>query len=117
MDAVRRPSARKSRSAPPDLTVVAIPFFFGSMAVEYVVLRRRAAARGSSSAGDFERRDTVASLVMGTASLAAPFVLPRLLRPFTPGRGRLGKLVVVGAARVRRRRRPSPTRVGAVRRP
>ena len=97
MDAVRRPSARKARSAPPDLTVVAIPFFFGSMAVEYVVLRRRAAARGASSAGDFERRDTVASLVMGTASLAAPFVLPRLLRPFTPGRGRLGKLVVLGA--------------------
>ena len=97
MVAVRRPSARKARSAPPDLTVVAIPVFFGAMALEYVVLRRRAAARGSSSAGDFERRDTVASLTMGTASLAAPFVLPRLLRPFTPGRGRLGKLLVAGA--------------------
>ena len=103
MVAVRRPSATEGRSAPPDLTVVAIPVFFGAMALEYAVLRRRAAARGSPSAGDYERRDTVASLTMGTASLAAPFVLPRLLRPFTPGRGRPGKLLVavaLGAAAV-----------------
>ena len=78
------------RSGPRDLTVVAVPFYFGSMAAEYLWLRRRAASRGPSP-GDYERRDTVASLAMGAGSLVAPLVVPRLLRPFTPGRGRYGK--------------------------
>jgi len=39
----------------------------------------------------------VASLAMGVGSLLAPLVAPRLLRPFTPGRGRYGRAVVVGA--------------------
>jgi sterol desaturase/sphingolipid hydroxylase (fatty acid hydroxylase superfamily) len=90
------------RDGPPDLTVVVVPFYFGSMAVEYLWLRRRAAVEGAT-AGDFERRDTVASLAMGVGSLVAPLVLPRLLRPFTPGRGRYGKVLVttaLGAAAV-----------------
>ena len=84
------------RRTSPDLTVIAVPFYFASMAVEYWWLRRRAAARGPS-AGDYERRDTVASLAMGVGSLVAPLVVPRLLAPLAPGRGRLGKAVVVAA--------------------
>jgi sterol desaturase/sphingolipid hydroxylase (fatty acid hydroxylase superfamily) len=76
-----------------DLTVLAIPFYFASMAVEYLWLRRRAGERGAKAAG-YERRDTIASLGMGVGSLVVPLVLPRLLRPFTPGRGRLGKVVI-----------------------
>ncbi len=90
-------SAMKDRRRDsPDLTVIAVPFYFASMAVEYWWLRRRAAARGPS-AGDYERRDTVASLAMGVGSLVAPLVVPRLLAPFAPGRGRFGKAVVVAA--------------------
>jgi len=92
----------KERSGPRDLTVVAVPFYFASMAAEYAWLRRRAARQGPS-AGDYERRDTVASLAMGVGSLLAPLVLPRLLRPVTPGRGRYGKALVataLGAAAV-----------------
>jgi sterol desaturase/sphingolipid hydroxylase (fatty acid hydroxylase superfamily) len=84
------------RSAPRDLTVVAVPFYFASMAAEYLWLRRRAARRGPS-AGNYERRDTVASLAMGVGSLVAPLVVPTLLRPFTPGRGRFGRALVTGA--------------------
>ncbi len=102
-----------------DLTVLAVPFYFASMAAEYRWLRRRAEA-GHPSAGDYERRDTVASLTMGTLSLVLPLVVPRLLRPFTPGRGRLGKALVgtaagavvattVADAVVRRRRRAVTT--------
>jgi sterol desaturase/sphingolipid hydroxylase (fatty acid hydroxylase superfamily) len=35
---------------------------------------------------------------MGVVSLLAPLLGPKLLRPFTPGRGRYGRAVVVGAA-------------------
>jgi sterol desaturase/sphingolipid hydroxylase (fatty acid hydroxylase superfamily) len=90
------------RSRPRDLTVVAVPFYFASMALEYLWLRRRATSRGAT-AGDFERRDTVASLTMGVGSLVAPLVLPRLLRPFIPGRGRFGKVLIktaLGAAAI-----------------
>ena len=80
-------------AGPPDLTVVAIPFYFGSMAVEYLWLRRRAATRGPTS-GDYERRDTVASLTMGVGSLVAPLLVPKLLGPLTPGKGRFGKVLV-----------------------
>jgi len=97
MEAMSQP-----RSSARDLTVIAVPFYFGSMAVEYVVLRRRAGQRGPAAA-DYERRDTVASLTMGVGSLVAPLVVPWLLRPITPGRGRFGKAfvtAVVGAAAV-----------------
>ena len=90
------------RSSARDLTVLAVPFYFGSMAVEYVLLHRQASQRGPTAA-DYERRDTLASLTMGVGSLVAPLVLPRLLRPITPGRGRFGKAfvaAVLGAAAV-----------------
>ncbi len=83
-----------------DLTVAAVPGFFASMAAERTVLRRRAARTGrppGESPADYEARDTRTSLTMGTASLLAPLVVPRLLRPFTPGRGRFGR-VLVGTA-------------------
>lgn len=106
-----------------DLTVLAVPFYFGAMAAERAWLRRRAARTGPS-AGDYERRDTIASLTMGVASLVAPLVVPRLLRPFTPGRGRWGRALVgtaLGAAAattvadavVRRQRRRDPAGAGA----
>jgi sterol desaturase/sphingolipid hydroxylase (fatty acid hydroxylase superfamily) len=91
-----------TRSPGRDLTVLAVPFYFGSMAVEYVWLRRRARRLGPS-AGQYERRDTLASLAMGTGSLVAPFVIPPLLRPFSLRRGRSGRTIValvVGAAAV-----------------
>ena len=83
-----------------DLTVVAIPAFFGGMGAEYWQLKRTAAERGLT-AGDYERSDTIASLTMGTASLVAPLVMGKLLAPVTPGKGRFGKALVataVGAA-------------------
>jgi sterol desaturase/sphingolipid hydroxylase (fatty acid hydroxylase superfamily) len=102
-----------------DLTVLAVPFYFGAMAVEYVWLRRRADRLGPS-AGQYERRDTLASLAMGTASLVAPFVVPQLLRPFRLGRGRNGRVVVAAVAgaaavttiadRVARSHSPGPDR-------
>ena len=49
------------------------------------------------TAGDYETRDTLASLTMGLLSLLAPFVAPRLLRPVTRGQGRFAK-TLVGAA-------------------
>jgi sterol desaturase/sphingolipid hydroxylase (fatty acid hydroxylase superfamily) len=76
-----------------DATVLAIPFYFGSMEAERRWLRRRAALEGSSPA-DYDRPDTVASLTMGVASLVVPLVAPRLLRPLTPGKGRYGRALV-----------------------
>jgi sterol desaturase/sphingolipid hydroxylase (fatty acid hydroxylase superfamily) len=82
---------------PRDLTVLAVPLYFGSMGLEYLWLRRQSVNR-PPIAGDYERRDTVASLAMGVGSLVGPLVIPRLVRPFTPGRGRLGKALVAVAA-------------------
>jgi len=85
-----------------DLTLAAIPGFFATMGLEHKVLERRAARKGPS-AGDYERRDTLASLAMGVGSLVIPLAMGRLLRPVTPGRGRYGKVLVgavVGAAAV-----------------
>ena len=79
-----------------DLTVVAVPFYFGAMALEHRALKRRRAVEGPS-AGDYERRDTLASLSMGVASLVAPLVMPRLLGPVTPGKGRWGRALVAAA--------------------
>lgn len=83
-----------------DLTVIAIPAFFGGMGAEHLWLKRHAAERGPTG-GDYERRDTLASLAMGVGSLVAPLVMDRVLAPVTPGRGRYGKALValtVGAA-------------------
>jgi len=79
-----------------ELTVAAIPIYFGSMGAEYLWLRKNAAERGAT-AGDYEWRDTLASLTMGSASLVAPVVVPRLLRQVTPGRGRYAKALVAVA--------------------
>jgi sterol desaturase/sphingolipid hydroxylase (fatty acid hydroxylase superfamily) len=67
------------------------------MGIEYLWLRRQSVNR-PPIAGDYERRDTVASLAMGVGSLVGPLVIPRLVRPFTPGRARLGKALVAVAA-------------------
>ena len=79
-----------------DLTVVAVPFYFGAMALEHRALTRRRATEGPA-AGDYERRDTLASLSMGVASLVTPLVMPKLLGPVTPGKGRWGKALVAAA--------------------
>jgi sterol desaturase/sphingolipid hydroxylase (fatty acid hydroxylase superfamily) len=92
-----RASKRGGGDKPRDLTVLAVPVYFATMAGEHLWLRRRARRQGPT-AGDFERRDTVASLTMGVGSLVAPLVLPRLLRPITPGRGRYGRALVATAA-------------------
>ena len=79
-----------------DPTVAAVPFYFATMALERVANRRRAARYGAS-AGEYERQDTIASLSMGVISLVAPVIAPRILNPFTPGRGRFGRSVVKAA--------------------
>ncbi len=80
-----------------DLTLLAIPGYFVAMGAERRWLQRRAASRGPTPA-DYEQRDTVASLTMGVASVFAPMVLARILRPLVPGRGRFGKALVGVAA-------------------
>jgi sterol desaturase/sphingolipid hydroxylase (fatty acid hydroxylase superfamily) len=92
MGTMRRPS-----SGVPDLTVVAVPFYFGAMGVEYVWLRRNGTRRDPVAVG-YERRDTLASLAMGIGSLVAPLVVPRLLAPVTPGKGRWGRVTVAAVA-------------------
>ncbi len=79
-----------------DATVLAVPVYFGTMGAEYLYLRRRAEERGPSPA-DYERQDTITSLTMGVASLLAPIVLPKVLGPIVPGKGRYGKALVLGA--------------------
>jgi len=79
-----------------DLTVVATPGYFGTMYAEHKALQRRAAERGPSAA-DYEPDDTKASLTMGVLSLAAPFVVPKLLAPIVPGKGKHATLLVAVA--------------------
>jgi sterol desaturase/sphingolipid hydroxylase (fatty acid hydroxylase superfamily) len=79
-----------------DATVLAIPMYFGTMGAEHLYLRRRAEREGPSAA-DYERQDTITSLTMGVASLVAPMVVPKLLGPVVPGKGRLGKALIAGA--------------------
>jgi len=96
---MKRPS--KPGSDVVDLTVVAVPGYFAAMGAEYWLQRRRHTRGDAPTAGDYETRDTLASLAMGQISLLAPFVVPRLLRPVTRGKGRFAKALVgaaVGAA-------------------
>src|SRR5579859_6063850 len=86
-------AAMARSSALKDPTVAAVPLYFATMAAENAALKRRLARRGPS-AGDYERRDTIASLSMGVISLVAPLIAPKVLGPFTPGRGRFGRQVV-----------------------
>ncbi len=83
-----------------DPTVLAIPFYFGSMEAERRFLRRRAETVGPTAA-DYTRDDAGASLAMGVLSLAAPFAAQALVRRVVPGSGRYAKALVgtaVGAA-------------------
>jgi len=82
-----------------DLTVVAIPGFFGSMGYEAWWLRRRAEREGPSPV-DYELRDTITSLSMGVGSLFIPIATRRLTRHLEVGRGRWAAPVlgVAGAA-------------------
>ncbi|MFV0461952.1 MAG: sterol desaturase family protein [Nostocoides sp.] len=84
-----------------DLTVLAIPGFVGAMAAEYLWQRRYPAPVGTLRPGDYELKDTIASLTMGVGSLVAPLIGERLLGRLTPGRGRWGSALVattLGAA-------------------
>ena len=72
----------------PDLTVVAVPGYFGTMAAEHRALARRP----YRSAADYEANDTRTSLLMGTLSLVLPLVTARLVRR------NVKRLAVVAAA-------------------
>lgn len=78
------------------LEVAAVPMYFATMGLEYLHHKRRAERVGPLP-GDYERRDTLTSLAMGTGSLLVPLFAPRLLAPITPGKGRFGKALVGGA--------------------
>ncbi len=79
-----------------DLTVVAIPGFFGTMELERRYLSRRDG--DGPSAVTYTKADTAASLSMGVLSLAVPLATVPLARRLAPQRTRLGKaLVAVGA--------------------
>ena len=76
-----------------NLIDLATPGFFAAMGVENTVLKKRAAA-GDTSALGYERKDTLASLAMGTASLYAPLAFAKLLAPVQPGKGKYRKGLV-----------------------
>lgn len=81
-----------------DLTILAIPGFFGSMAYEARWLRHRAERHGPSPV-DYERNDTIASLTMGVGSLIIPPLSAKLAREFEWGRGRWARhLLALGVA-------------------
>jgi sterol desaturase/sphingolipid hydroxylase (fatty acid hydroxylase superfamily) len=85
-----------------DPTVVAIPFYFGSMEAERRYLKRRAEQMGPSAA-DYTKEDTTASLTMGVASLLVPIASGLLVRHVVPGKGRFGRALVgtaIGAVAV-----------------
>ena len=81
-----------------DLTIAAIPFFFGSMGLEAAAQRRRLARGEPPRAGDYERDDTITSLSMGLLSLAIPAVTTPLFRKFDVFGGRYRKVVLGTAA-------------------
>jgi sterol desaturase/sphingolipid hydroxylase (fatty acid hydroxylase superfamily) len=80
-----------------DLTVAAIPIYFGTMGAEYAYLRSQADPSNPKPA-EYTKLDTVASLSMGVGSLVVPLVMPKLLGPITPGKGKYGKALVLTAA-------------------
>ncbi|WP_333620100.1 sterol desaturase family protein [Dietzia sp.] len=105
-----------------DLTVVAVPAYVAAMGAEYAWQRRHPAAAGSR-AGDYELKDTMASLSMGLGSLLAPHVSKALFgraeRRARFAKAGLGLALAGGAAAtavdvVRRHRRgelPEPGRL------
>jgi sterol desaturase/sphingolipid hydroxylase (fatty acid hydroxylase superfamily) len=76
-----------------DLTVTAVPFYFGSMAAEKRYLDARSERQGPSAA-DYTKEDTTASLAMGVGSLLAPFAAAALVKQVIPGKGRFPKVLV-----------------------
>jgi sterol desaturase/sphingolipid hydroxylase (fatty acid hydroxylase superfamily) len=80
-----------------DLTVAAVPFYFGSMGAERRYLASRSLREGPSAA-DYTRDDTTASLAMGVGSLLAPFAAAAVVKRVLPGKGRFPKLLVRTAA-------------------
>jgi sterol desaturase/sphingolipid hydroxylase (fatty acid hydroxylase superfamily) len=80
-----------------DLTELATPLYFATMAAEAIYLHRRRTSVGES-AGNYAWKDTVASLSMGTLSLALPLVSPRILRRLNPRNGSAGKVLLGIAA-------------------
>jgi len=76
-----------------DLTVAAVPFYFGSMGAERRYLAARAQREGPSTA-DYTKDDTAASLAMGVGSLLAPFAAAALVKQVLPGKGRFPKVLV-----------------------
>jgi sterol desaturase/sphingolipid hydroxylase (fatty acid hydroxylase superfamily) len=108
------------RSVIEDVTVLAAPVYFGTMALERLVLQRRAAGAGATAA-DYTREDTITSLSMGVGSI---LVLGQqaVLRRLVPGRTRPGTVLAgVAAAAVvattvadRRNRRRARQRAQAI---
>ena len=118
-----------------DLTVLAVPGYFASMALEHYLLTKQAAVRDADTAdaeapghpnGEvgteadvapyaYEREDTIASLSMGVGSLIVPLVTNAVFDRIAPQRSRVGRALIgvaagaAGAAtwadRRRRRRR------------
>jgi sterol desaturase/sphingolipid hydroxylase (fatty acid hydroxylase superfamily) len=80
-----------------DPTVLAIPFYFGSMEAERRWLKRRAELEGPSPV-DYTTPDTRASLVMGGASLVLPLASHLLVQHVVPGKGRYAKVLLGTAA-------------------
>jgi sterol desaturase/sphingolipid hydroxylase (fatty acid hydroxylase superfamily) len=80
-----------------DLTVGAVPVYFGTMGIEQQVLKRRAEREGPSAA-DYEPRDTRASLAMGVLSLVVPLATQAIADRIAPQRSKLGKGLVALAA-------------------
>lgn len=78
-----------------DLSVTVTPLYLGSMVAENRALKRRAEEVGPTAA-DYFKPDTVASLAMGVGSVIVP-ITEYLLRPFIPGKGRFGR-VLIGTA-------------------
>ena len=81
-----------------DLTVAAVPFYFGSMEVERRALQARGPSRVAPSPADYTREDTQASLAMGVASLSCRWPATCSPRHVVPGKGRFGKALVGTAA-------------------
>jgi len=81
-----------------DLTVAAIPFFFGSMGAEAALIKRRQEREGGPRPSDYETNDTIASLTMGTANLLIPVITRKWAMGLDPAKGSTGKRVLAGAA-------------------
>lgn len=100
-----------------DLTVAAIPFFFASMGAEARWHKNRRIP-GDRTPGDYERKDTITSLAMGTGSIFVPMATRPLMRKFDLASGRwtktalgvtaLAATTVVAADAIARNSRLSP---------